>query len=79
MTVADESELTTLGWSGNAAAAPGLAFVGTRSVTLTAPGRYEHARWALALEEAHSWTERREREVDYGVGLCVCSVLVCEA
>lgn len=66
MSVADDSELVTLGWSRSAAAAPGLAFVETRSVTLTAPGRHEHARWALALEEAHSWTEQKEREVKVG-------------
>lgn len=69
VTVADESELMTLGWSqhssvpGGAATAPGLPFVETRSITLTAPSRHEHARWALALEEAKSWKEDMEREV----------------
>ncbi|CAM9776100.1 unnamed protein product, partial [Pylaiella littoralis] len=62
VTVADESELVTLGWPSNAGAAPGLPFIETRSVTLTAAGRHEHARWELALEEAQSWTECKERE-----------------
>ncbi|CAN0241677.1 unnamed protein product, partial [Scytosiphon promiscuus] len=62
VTVADESELSHLGWSQHAAGAPGLAFVETRSVTLTASGRHEHTRWAQALEEAQGWTEEKERE-----------------
>lgn len=59
----------TLGWnqhstvSGGAASVPGLPFVKTRCVTLTAPGRHEHARWALALEETRSWREDLERDV----------------
>lgn len=63
MTVADESEVSSLGWRERASTGPGVTFVETRSVTLTASGRHEHARWSLALEEAQSWTEKKEREV----------------
>lgn len=63
VTVADESELSNLKC---ASTGPGVAFVETRSVTLTASGRHEHARWSLALEEAQSWTEKKEREVGVG-------------
>ncbi|CAM9247820.1 unnamed protein product [Ectocarpus sp. 8 AP-2014] len=62
VTVADESEVSSLGWRERASTGPGVAFVETRSVTLTAYGRHEHARWSLALEEAQSWTEKKERE-----------------
>ncbi|CAB1097076.1 unnamed protein product [Ectocarpus sp. CCAP 1310/34] len=62
VTVADESEVSSLGWRERASTGPGVAFVETRSVTLTASGRHEHARWSLALEEAQSWTEKKERE-----------------
>lgn len=63
VTVADESEVSDLGWSQRPMGTPGLAFVETRSVTLTASGRHEHTRWAQALEEAQGWTEEKEREV----------------
>ncbi|CAM9786376.1 unnamed protein product, partial [Ectocarpus sp. 12 AP-2014] len=62
VTVADESEVSSLGGRERASTGPGVAFVETRSVTLTAYGRHEHARWSLALEEAQSWTEKKERE-----------------
>lgn len=35
----------------------------TRVITLVAPQKHEHARWALALDEAKSWKEEVEKEV----------------
>lgn len=70
VTVANEAEVLAVGWgqrslssSGRVPPTSGPPLFETRSVTLTANGRHDHARWAMALEEAKLWKEGVDREV----------------
>lgn len=70
VTVANESDVLAVGWgqrslnsSGRVQPSSGVPLFETRSVTLTANGRHDHARWSMALEEAKLWKEGVDREV----------------